>query len=73
MPLKGEDGGRALNNHGNYIVDHGKSWINHGIVFLNFCGNPEIRGLEPVKFTIIFCLQYVTIVIVMRNVLHVLS
>ena len=40
MPLKGEFGGHALNNHGNYIVDHGKSWKNHGIVFLNFCGNP---------------------------------
>ena len=24
MPLKGEVGGRALNDHGNYIVDHGK-------------------------------------------------
>ena len=24
----------ALNSHGNYIVDHGKSWKNHGIVFL---------------------------------------
>ena len=24
--LKGEGGGRALNSHGNYIVDHGKSW-----------------------------------------------
>ena len=23
---KGEAGGRALNSHGNYIVDHGKSW-----------------------------------------------
>ena len=34
-------GGRALNSHGNYISDHGKSWKNHGIVFLNFCGNPE--------------------------------
>ena len=33
-------GGYALNSHGNYIVDHGKSWKNHGIVFLNFCGNP---------------------------------
>ena len=28
------------NSHGNYIVDRGKSWKNHGIVFLNFCGNP---------------------------------
>ena len=40
MPLKGEVGGRALNGHGNYISDHGKSLKNHGIVFLNFCGNP---------------------------------
>ena len=24
MLLKGEAGGRALNSHGNYIVDHGK-------------------------------------------------
>ena len=24
MLLKGEDGGSALNSHGNYIVDHGK-------------------------------------------------
>ena len=35
MPLKGEVGGHALNSRGNYIVDHGKSWKNHGIVFLN--------------------------------------
>ena len=40
MPLKGEVEGCALNSHGNYIVDHGKSRENHGIVFLNFCGNP---------------------------------
>ena len=40
--LKGEVGDRALNSHGNYIVDHGKSWKNHGIVLLNFRGNPEI-------------------------------
>ena len=39
---KAEVGGHALNSHGNYIVDHGKSWKNHGIVFLNFFGNPEI-------------------------------
>ena len=39
--LKGEVGGCALNSHGNDIVDHGKSLKNHGIVFLNFCGNPE--------------------------------
>ena len=42
MSLKGEVGGHALNSHGNYIVDRGKSWKNHGIVFLNFCGNPVI-------------------------------
>ena len=39
MLLKGGVGGHALNSHGNYIVDHGKSWKNHGIVFLNLCGN----------------------------------
>ena len=33
MLLKGEAGGHALNSHGNYIVDHRKSWKNHGIVF----------------------------------------
>ena len=38
--LKGEVGVYALNGHGNYIVDRGKSWKNHGIVFWNFCGNP---------------------------------
>ena len=38
--LKQEVGGRALNSHGNLIIDQGKSWKNHGIVFLNFCGNP---------------------------------
>ena len=40
MLLKEEVAGSALNSHGNYIADHGKSWKNHGIVFLNFCGNP---------------------------------
>ena len=41
MLLKGGAGDRALNSHGNYFFNHGKSWKNHGIVFLNFCGNPE--------------------------------
>ena len=36
MPLKGEVGGHALKSQQNYIVDHGKSWMNHGIVFWNF-------------------------------------
>ena len=35
MPLKGEVGSCALNSHGNCINDH-------GIVFLNFCGNPDL-------------------------------
>ena len=39
MLLKGEVGGHALNSLGNYVDDHGKSWKNHGIVFLNFCRN----------------------------------
>ena len=41
---KGEVGGHVLNSHGNHIVNHGKSWKNHGIVFLNFCGNPAISS-----------------------------
>ena len=24
------------------FVDHGKPWKNHGIVLLNFCGNPDL-------------------------------
>ena len=40
MLLKGEVEGHALNSHGNNIVDH-------GIVFLNFCGNPEIYHSLP--------------------------
>ena len=46
MLLKGEVGGRALNSHGNYSVDHGKSWKNHGMVFFNFCGNPELPIMQ---------------------------
>ena len=42
MLLKGEVGDLALNSHGNYIVDYGKSWKNHGIVSFNFCGNSVI-------------------------------
>ena len=38
---KGEVGGCALNSHGKYIVNHGKSWKNHVIVFLNLYGNPD--------------------------------
>ena len=48
MPLKGEVRGLALNSPGNYIGDHGKSWKNHGIVFLNFCGNPVYVKLNLV-------------------------
>ena len=29
--------------NGNYIADHGKSWKNHGIVVLNFYGNPDFK------------------------------
>ena len=28
IPQEGEVGGYALKSHGNYIVDHGKSWKN---------------------------------------------
>ena len=49
LALKGEVGGHAWNSHGNYVFDHGKSWKNHGIVFLNFCGNPVINSLPNYK------------------------
>ena len=45
--LKGEAGVCGLNSHGNLIDDHGKSWKNHGIVFLNFCGNPVNAKVCP--------------------------
>ena len=48
MPLKGEVGGCAFNSHGNFIVDHGKSWKNQGIVILNLCGNPVNKLREKV-------------------------
>ena len=34
----------CIKSHGIYIVDHGKLWKNHGIVFLNFCGNPVLNS-----------------------------
>ena len=53
MLLKGEVRGRTLHSHGNYFVDHGKSWKNHGIVFLNFCGNPADSYLENILLTLL--------------------
>ena len=44
MSLKEDVGGYALISHGNYIVDHGKSLKNHGIVFLYFCGNLDVNA-----------------------------
>ena len=29
-------GGHTLKSHGNYIVDHGESWKNHGIALFEF-------------------------------------
>ena len=40
--LRGEVGGHALNSHESCIVDRGKTWKNHGIVFLIICGNPVL-------------------------------
>ena len=45
MLLKVEFRGSALNSHGNYIVGHGKSWKNHGIVFLNLSENPVVSKM----------------------------
>ena len=48
MLLKGKVGCPAFNSHGNYIVDHGKSWKNHGIVFLNLCGKPDVCKMSGI-------------------------
>ena len=53
MLLKGEVGDRALNSHGNYIVDHGKSWENHGIVLLNFCGPCNVHYQNILQVNIV--------------------
>ena len=52
MSLNWEVGRHALNSHGNNIVDHGKSWKNHGIVFLSFCGNPVQIDIYIIMLTI---------------------
>ena len=66
--LKGEAGVCALKSHGNYIVDHEKSWKNQEIVFLNFCGNPALSsafyprclyGTGSTKKTVLACLKNV--------------
>ena len=48
---RGEDvakkgGWRPCISHGNYIADHGKSWENDGIEFLNFSGSPVLCVLR---------------------------
>ena len=40
--LKGEVVICALDSHGNYIVDHGKSWKIIVSCVLNFCWNPVL-------------------------------
>ena len=57
MLQKGEVGGCALNSHGNYMVDHGKSRKNHRIVFLNFCGHLIIIAHEFPIFKLVICFQ----------------
>ena len=51
--LKGEIRVCALNKHGNYIVDHDKSWKNHGIVFFEFLWEPcsKFYHIQPEKCT----------------------
>ena len=59
MLLKAEVGGSALNSHGNYIADHGKSWKNHGMVFFEFLWEPCVKQQyllsQPVSFDQIIC------------------
>ena len=59
MLLKVEFRGSALSSHGNYIVGHGKSWKNHGIVFLIFCEIPVERKML-MKFLSVSLLLFAT-------------
>ena len=54
-----------INGHGNYIVDHGKSLENHGIVFLNFCGNPDKSVLKSLIIMVntFFLVLFLTIIL----------
>ena len=63
MTLKGEVLGHAINSHGNYIVVHGKSWKNHGIVFWNICGNPDNCGYKLFRtvYRRIYCRKFLTL------------
>ena len=45
----------ALNSHGNYIFDHG----NHGIMFLNFCGNPVINRVKTLNILMTWFISFV--------------
>ena len=45
----------CINSHGNYIFYHGKSWKSHGIVLLNFCGNPVLDIFLVFVVLICFC------------------
>ena len=71
MLLKGEIGGHALNSHGNYFVDHGKSWKNHRIVILNFFGNPDYG--KCCKILITFQFQFSNKIYVIRAGIHKMS
>ena len=53
--IKGGVGVCALNSHGNYIVDHG----NHGIMFLNFCGNPVINRVKTLNILMTWFISFV--------------
>ena len=53
---KGEGWRPCIKSHGNYIVDHGISWKNHGIVFYYFCGNPA-AAFQKVLITAIWFLD----------------
>ena len=61
MPLKGEGGGTALNSHGNYVVDNGKSWKNHGIVFFLISVGTLLSKLSSkIICVLVVCIAFTT-------------
>ena len=55
MLVKGEVEGSALNRHGNYIVDHGKSWKDHAVVFLKFLWEPWTSYIPYLTEKFVIC------------------
>ena len=51
----------ALNSHGHYIVNHEKSWKNHGIVFFEFLWEPCTLHVKVWLGTEVYCSHFMSV------------